>query len=114
MNDKIPEADATQDEAYDLGAVSGYDEGYLAGRASRDAEVEALVDEIEVREAREQVTGRRWLRKWTKAVGRAEVAEATLLRVHRLLGSEDLGLRTYGISAEDLREALSGEHAAKA
>ncbi|NKS94631.1 hypothetical protein GS905_24770 [Rhodococcus hoagii] len=37
-----------------------------------------------------------------------EEARATIQRVHRLLQADEMGLKTYGITRDDLREALTG------
>ena len=36
-------------------------------------------------------------------------ARATIQRVHRLLQADEMGLKTYGITRDDLRAALVGE-----
>ncbi|MBM4685615.1 hypothetical protein GS876_21020 [Rhodococcus hoagii] len=38
-----------------------------------------------------------------------EEARATIQRVHRLLQADEMGLKTYGITRDDLREALAGD-----
>ncbi|NKV53378.1 hypothetical protein GS914_00010 [Rhodococcus hoagii] len=35
-------------------------------------------------------------------------ARATIQRVHRLLQADEMGLKTYGITRDDLRAALTG------
>lgn len=37
-----------------------------------------------------------------------EEARATIHRVHQLLQADEMGLKTYGITRDDLREALTG------
>ncbi|WP_238780379.1 hypothetical protein [Prescottella equi] len=37
-----------------------------------------------------------------------EEARATIQRVHRLLQADEMGLKTYGLTRDDLRAALTG------